>query len=92
LYTNHVTEDECLFPTDRDSGSVPAIPIGDGLSAQDTQLENEESPQSPVDEHEDKPHSHEPMPQGVSGSDLSGSPGSAPRKKRGRDHEPESTM
>jgi len=33
LYTNYVTKDDRLFPADRDSGSVPTIPIGGDLSA-----------------------------------------------------------
>ena len=44
LYTNRVTESDRLFPSDRDSGSVPTFPIGGGLSAQDSQPENEEIP------------------------------------------------
>jgi len=71
LYTNYVTEDSFLFQDDRDSGRVPTAPIEGDLSTQDTQPENEESPQSLVDEQEDRPHSHKPMPQGVSGSDPS---------------------
>jgi len=92
LYTKRVTESDCLFLADRDSGSVPTVPIGVDLFAQDTQPENKESPQSSVDEHEDRPHSHEPMPQGVSWSDPSPSQGSGPRKKRRRDPKPESAM
>jgi len=92
LYTNHVTKDDFLFPDDRDSGRVPTAPIEGDLSAQDTQPENEESPESLVDEHEDRPHSHKPMPQGVSGSDPSPIQGSVHRRKRGRDPEPELAM
>ena len=98
LYTNRVTEgdrvteSDLFFPFDRDSGSVPTVPIGRDLSAQDTQPENEEIPQSPVDGHEDRPHSHEPIPQEVRGSDPSPSQGSVPRTKRMSDPEPESTM
>jgi len=84
LHTNRVTKSDRLFPSDKDNRSVPTVPVGGDLSAQDTQPENEEIPQSPVDEHEDRPHSHEPMPQGVSGSDPSPSQGSVPRTKRGR--------
>ena len=65
LYTNRVTEDDCLFPADRDSGRVPIVPIGDDLSAQDTQPENAKSPESLTDEHEGRPNSHEPMTQGL---------------------------
>jgi len=83
LYTHRVTEDDRLFPVDRDSGSVPTIPIKVELSTQDTQQENEEFPQSPVDGHEDSPHSHEPIPQEVSGSDPSRNQGFVPRTKRG---------
>ena len=92
LYTHRVIEDDHLFPVDRDSGSVPTVPIEVELFTQDTQPENEEIPQSPVDGHEDSPHSHEPIPQEVSRSDPSPSQGSVPRTKRGRDPEPESTM
>ena len=92
LYTNRITENDRLFPVDRDSGSVPTVPIGVDLSAQDTQPMNEEIPRSSVDEHEDRPHSHEPMPQEVSRSDPSPSQGSVPRTNRGRDPEPESAM
>jgi len=42
LYTNCVTEDDHLLLVDRDSGSVPTVPIEVNLSAQDTQLANEE--------------------------------------------------
>jgi len=92
LYTNRVTESDRLFPSDRDSGSVPTVPIEGDLSTQDTQSKNEEIPQSPVDGHGDKPHSHEPMTQGVSWSDPSPSQGPVPRTKRMSDLEPESTM
>ena len=61
LYTNHIINSNRFFPFDRDSGSVPKVPIGGDLSTQDNQQENEEIPQSSV-EHEDKPHSHEPTP------------------------------
>ena len=91
LHTNRVTKSDRLFPSDKDNRSVPTVPVGGDLSTQDTQPENEEIPQSPVDEHEDRPHSHEPMPQGDSGSNPS-SHGSVTRKKRGRDPEPQSAM
>ena len=52
LYTNRVTESDCLFPSDKDSRSVPGVPVRGDLSAQDTQPENEEIPQSSVDGHE----------------------------------------
>ena len=71
LSTNCVTEDDRLFPVDKDSGSVPMVPTRGDLSAQDIQPANEEIPQSPVDGYEDRPHSQEPMTQEVSGSDPS---------------------
>ena len=48
--------------------------------------------QSRVDGYEDRPHSYEPMTQGVSGSDPSPSQGSVPQTKRGRSPEPESLI
>jgi len=36
LYTNRITEDDRLFPINRDSGSVPTVPIEVELFAQDT--------------------------------------------------------
>jgi len=44
LYTNQITEDDRLFPTDRDSGSVPTVPIGGDLCAQDIQPKLREFP------------------------------------------------
>jgi len=52
LYTNRITEDDRLFPIDRDNGSVSTVPIEVELSAQDPQPESEEIPQSSVDGHE----------------------------------------
>ena len=46
LYTNRVTKSDHLFPSDRDSGSVPTISIRGDLSAQDPQPGNEDFPQS----------------------------------------------
>jgi len=46
--------------------------------------------QSWVDGYEDRPHSYEPMAQGVSGSDSSPSQGSVPQPRRGRNPDPES--
>jgi len=92
LYTNRITEDDLLFPVYRDSGSVPTVPIEVELSAQDTQAKNEDGPRSSVDQNEDRPHSHEPVSQEVSGSDPSPSQGSVPRTKRGRDPESELAM
>ena len=89
LYTNPVTEDNGFPPDDRDSDRVPTVPTGGILSAQGIQPENKKSPQSLVDEHEDRPHSHKCTPQGVSGSDPSPIQGSIPRRKRRRDPEPE---
>ena len=86
LYTNQITEDNRLFPLDRDSGSVPTVPIEVELSTQDIQPETEEHPQSLVDQHADRP------PQEVSGSDPSPSQGSVPRTKRGRDPKSELAM
>ena len=89
LYTCRVIEDSGFPPDNRDSGRAPTVPTGGILSAKDIQPENEESPQSPVDEHEDRPHSQEPISQGVSGSDPSPIQGSVTRRKGGRDYEPE---
>ena len=44
MYTNRITEDREFIPDAGDSGSVPIIPAEGSLSAQDTQLENEEDP------------------------------------------------
>ena len=76
MYTNRITEDREFFPDAGNSGSIPIpadsgsvpIPIEGSLSAQDAQPENEEDPQSPVNGNEDSPRTHQPTPQGVSGS------------------------
>ena len=76
MYTNRITEDREFFPDAGNSGSIPIpadsgsvpIPTEGSLSAQDAQPENEDDPQPPVNGNEDSPRTHQPTPQGVSGS------------------------
>lgn len=70
MYTNRITEDREFFRDAGDSRSIPIIPVEGSSSAHDVQPENEEDPQSPVNGNEDSPRTHQPTPQGVSGSDV----------------------